>query len=52
MSACLGMRGTEVEMFAKEERVTALSAHRRCANAEPYCSLLYLEGRQRFKNTN
>lgn len=44
MSACLGESRTDMEMFAKEERVIALSAccHHAHAEASPSFSPLYL----------
>ncbi len=49
----LGERGTDVEMFAQEEGVIALSACCRRAHAEPSCSppQSYLRWRPGFENT-
>lgn len=40
ISVYLSLRGTEMEMFAKEEGVIASSAHHCCAHAELSCSLV------------
>lgn len=53
MLVCLGARGTDAEMFAKEEGLIAPSAGHHCAHAEPsfYPPSPYLQRRSEFENT-